>query len=135
MESWFSMTCGRERQSARDVGQTAVGKCLALFGPAGQCASTHSFHALECSEEGWAAWRGTVTRLQNTENRWGGRCPCRDALAFSHHSNQEKRSLSPSESSVKNQTACSIRNVLCELPHGRKPHQNRLFSIFFFLFL
>ena len=51
---------------------------------------------------------------------------------FSHHSNQKKRSLSPSESSVKNQTACSVRNVLCELPHGRKHHQNRLFSTTFF---
>ena len=51
---------------------------------------------------------------------------------FSQHSNQEKRSLSPSESSLKNQTACSVRNVLCELPHGRKPHQNRLFSTTFF---
>ena len=49
-----------------------------------------------------------------------------------HHSNQKKRSLSPSESSVKNQTACSVRNVLCELPHGRKHHQNRLFSTTFF---
>ena len=29
--SWFSMTCRRERHGARDVGQTAVGNCLALI--------------------------------------------------------------------------------------------------------
>ena len=33
----------------------------------------------------------------------------------------QKRSLSPSESFVMKQIACSVRNVLCELRHGRKP--------------
>ena len=37
----------------------------------------------ECSE--------TVEVLQNAKSRWSGRCPCRDALAFHHHSKQEKK--------------------------------------------
>ena len=62
----------------------------------------------------------TVEVLRNAVNRQGGRCPCCDAFAFSHNSKQAKKSLSPSESSVKNQIACSIWNVLCGLRHGRK---------------
>ena len=38
---------------------------------------------LECSE--------TVEVLQNAENRKGGRCPCRDALALFHHSEQKQK--------------------------------------------
>ena len=41
-----------------DLGQTVVVKGLAFFFErAGQCASTHSFHALERPREVWAAWR------------------------------------------------------------------------------
>ena len=35
------------RYGARVVGQTFVGEGFALFGPAGECASTHSFRALD----------------------------------------------------------------------------------------
>ena len=45
------------RHGAKDVGQTVVERCLALFGPVGSCASAHSLNALECFEEVWAAWR------------------------------------------------------------------------------
>ena len=45
------------KYGARVVGQTFVGKGLALFEPVGSCASTHSFHALERLREVRAAWR------------------------------------------------------------------------------
>ena len=87
---------------------------------------------VECSE--------TVEVLQNAENRKGGRCPCRDALAFHRCSKQEKGSLSPSESLVKNQIACLARIVLCERRLGRKNLINVVSSplpsfLFCFLFL
>ena len=47
---------GREGSgSGKDVGQTIVGKCLALFGSLGQCAFTNSLHASECPKEVWTA--------------------------------------------------------------------------------
>ena len=55
------------KHGARDVGQTAVGRCLASFGPVGWCASTHSSHALKCSEEVWAAWRALLLPLGRTD--------------------------------------------------------------------
>ena len=67
---------------------------------------------LECSE--------TVEVLQNAESRQGGQCHWRDAFAFHHYSKQEKGSLSPSESFVKNQIACLVRVVLCERRLVRK---------------
>ena len=42
---------------SRVVGQTSVGKGLAFSGRVGQCAATHSFHAVEHPGEVWAAWR------------------------------------------------------------------------------
>ena len=48
------------RHGARNVGQTVVGRCLAFLGLVGQCASTHSFHALECPEEICAARRALL---------------------------------------------------------------------------
>ena len=54
------------------------------------------------------------------ESREGGQCHCRDAFAFHHYSKQEKGSLSPSESFVKNQIACLVRVVLCERRLVRK---------------
>ena len=44
------------RHGAKDVGRTAVERCLASFGPVGECASAHSLHALECFEKVWVAW-------------------------------------------------------------------------------
>ena len=76
------------------------------------CDAKTSSHNLVCSE--------TVEVLQNAENRNGGRCPCRDALALSPPFNTKKRCLSPSESFVKNQVACVVRIVLCEIRVGRK---------------
>ena len=43
---------------------------LALFGPVRWCASTHSFHALECSGEVWAARRALF--LPDTAGAVGG---------------------------------------------------------------
>ena len=53
------MVCGLFRyeaqssNSAKDVGQAFVGKCLALFESVGQCAVARSLHALECHQEVW----------------------------------------------------------------------------------
>ena len=48
----------------RVVGQTVVRKGLAFSGRVGQCASTHSFHALARSREVWAAWRAPFFLIQ-----------------------------------------------------------------------
>ena len=44
------------RYDAKDGGQTAVGRCLDLFGSVRQRAFAHSLHALECAREVLAAW-------------------------------------------------------------------------------
>ena len=49
----------------------------------------------------------------------GGQCPFRDAEAFSHH--LRIKLMDSPESFVKSQIACVVKNVLCELRHGRKP--------------
>ena len=43
------------RHGPKDVGEAAVGRCLALLGPVGWCAFAHGVHALECYEEVRAA--------------------------------------------------------------------------------
>ena len=43
------------RHGAKDVGQTAVGRCLAQCGSVGQGAFAHSLYALECSKKVWTA--------------------------------------------------------------------------------
>ena len=43
------------RHGAKGVGQTSVGKSLALLRSLGSCASAHSLHALECPKEVWTA--------------------------------------------------------------------------------
>ena len=48
------------RSGPRVVGQTFVGKGLSFSGRVGQCASTHSFHAVERPKEVWAAWRASL---------------------------------------------------------------------------
>ena len=44
------------RHGAKDVRQTAVGRCLALFGSVGQRALAHGIYALERSREVRPAW-------------------------------------------------------------------------------
>ena len=60
-------------------------------------------------------------------------CPCRDAEAFSHHWKGKKTWWSHPECVVKNQIACVVKIVLCELRIGRKPDQCRLISTTSFL--
>ena len=68
-------------------------------------------------------------------NRWSGRCPCRDALAFFF--TIKKNLLSPSENFAKNQIVCLVKMVLC----GRKPRSKSshlhylLFAFTFFFFV
>ena len=69
----------------------------------------------------------TVEVLQNAINRKGGRCSCRDAFAFAHHSKQAKKSLSPSESSEKR---LHVQYEMCcvDFDMGVNPDQCLLFN-------
>ena len=64
----------------------------------------HRFSTLPCvmprQKSPKSVCSAPVEVLRNAVSRWSGRCSCRDAFAFAHHSKQAKKSLSPSESSV-----------------------------------
>ena len=69
---------------------------------------------LGCSE--------TVEVPKSAIQRLGGQCPYRDAEVFlSPFKKKKKAWLNPPESVVKNQIACAVNIVLCELRFGRKP--------------
>ena len=48
------------RRGSRVVEKAILGRCLALVGPVGSRAFTHSFHSLERSREVWAAWQALL---------------------------------------------------------------------------
>ena len=94
------------RHGAKDVGQTIVGKCLALFGSLGQCAFAHSFHELECSEEVWAAkvFSSSFLERKNRSVSWSNLGPAETmkacALIGLHMMAEENALRSDSDSSL-----------------------------------
>ena len=134
MESWFSMTCGREGSCmVPEMWDKPLWEIVWPYldqwdSVRQRTASTHWNVPKKYGRHGEG--RLLFCKMRKTDRVVDD--PVVMHLLLPTIQNKRKRSLSPSESSVKNRTACSVRNVLCELPHGRKHHQRRLFSTTFF---